>query len=116
SRRRHTRFSRDWSSDVCSSDLPPKYFAVMKHLNKVNRPLLIQVPILPKLNQTTFQKAIDNNLLIIDTRNKAEAAKGHIPNSLHIENSKTLSTWVGSLVDYQQQLVLITEEKDTEDL
>src|SRR5690606_39444454 len=24
SRRRHTRFSRDWSSDVCSSDLPKK--------------------------------------------------------------------------------------------
>src|SRR5690606_5232452 len=24
SRRRHTRFSRDWSSDVCSSDLPVK--------------------------------------------------------------------------------------------
>src|SRR5690606_40772540 len=23
SRRRHTRFSRDWSSDVCSSDLAP---------------------------------------------------------------------------------------------
>src|SRR5690606_41172923 len=23
SRRRHTRFSRDWSSDVCSSDLDP---------------------------------------------------------------------------------------------
>src|SRR5690606_40672727 len=37
SRRRHTRFSRDWSSDVCSSDLQgfnkrlhflPKYIAV----------------------------------------------------------------------------------------
>src|SRR5690606_40746829 len=25
SRRRHTRFSRDWSSDVCSSDLPPRF-------------------------------------------------------------------------------------------
>src|SRR5690606_39393115 len=25
SRRRHTRFSRDWSSDVCSSDLVTKY-------------------------------------------------------------------------------------------
>src|SRR5436309_10147944 len=24
SRRRHTRFSRDWSSDVCSSDLTPQ--------------------------------------------------------------------------------------------
>src|SRR5690606_41092221 len=27
SRRRHTRFSRDWSSDVCSSDL--SYFPVI---------------------------------------------------------------------------------------
>src|SRR5207302_5715475 len=24
-RRRHTRFSRDWSSDVCSSDLPDRW-------------------------------------------------------------------------------------------
>src|SRR3712207_6977568 len=24
SRRRHTRYWRDWSSDVCSSDLPPR--------------------------------------------------------------------------------------------
>src|SRR5690606_40559334 len=27
SRRRHTRFSRDWSSDVCSSDLTLAYLA-----------------------------------------------------------------------------------------
>src|SRR5690606_39347569 len=27
SRRRHTRFSRDWSSDVCSSDLLPAVLA-----------------------------------------------------------------------------------------
>src|SRR5690606_7736013 len=28
SRRRHTRFSRDWSSDVCSSDLDPQIITV----------------------------------------------------------------------------------------
>src|SRR5690606_41037844 len=28
SRRQHTRFSRDWSSDVCSSDLPLDAFTV----------------------------------------------------------------------------------------
>src|SRR5690606_25787775 len=28
SRRRHTRFSRDWSSDVCSSDLPATGMAI----------------------------------------------------------------------------------------
>lgn len=96
--------------------IPPKYFAVMKHLNKVKRPLLIQVPMHPKLNQTAFQTAIDNNLLIIDTRSKDEVAKRHVAGSLHIENGKLLSTWVGSLVDYQQQIVLITDESHTEDL
>src|SRR3712207_7872470 len=29
SRRRHTRYWRDWSSDVCSSDLRPDYSAVV---------------------------------------------------------------------------------------
>src|SRR5690606_3259590 len=32
SRRRHTRFSRDWSSDVCSSDL--RTFDVLGHLER----------------------------------------------------------------------------------
>src|SRR5436305_7801054 len=30
SRRRHTRCGRDWSSDVCSSDLEPATFAALK--------------------------------------------------------------------------------------
>ncbi|MBZ4190768.1 MULTISPECIES: MBL fold metallo-hydrolase [Bacteroidota] len=95
---------------------PPKYFAVMKQLNKAERPLLIQVPIYPKLDAKAFRQSIDDNLLIIDTRNKEVVAKGNIPNSLHIENGKSISTWLGSLADYQQQLVLITEESKTEDL
>src|SRR5690606_40880286 len=33
SRRRHTRFSRDWSSDVCSSDLP----SIIKDIERVIR-------------------------------------------------------------------------------
>lgn len=95
---------------------PPKYFAVMKQLNRVERPLLIQVPVHPTLNPNSLQKAIDNKLLTIDTRSKNEVAKGHIPGSLHIENGKSFSTWAGSLVDYQPQIVLITDESHTEDL
>src|SRR5690606_7666991 len=39
SRRRHTRFSRDWSSDVCSSDLLPviRRFTAARR-DKVSRP------------------------------------------------------------------------------
>src|SRR5207245_7310339 len=32
SRRRHTRCYRDWSSDVCSSDLPGRAFALLMGL------------------------------------------------------------------------------------
>src|SRR5207247_4864904 len=32
SRRRHTRYTRDWSSDVCSSDLNPKYSQILCHI------------------------------------------------------------------------------------
>src|SRR5690606_7407331 len=32
SRRRHTRFSRDWSSDVCSSDLRPNVVKAVKEV------------------------------------------------------------------------------------
>src|SRR5690606_39660155 len=37
SRRRHTRFSRDWSSDVCSSDLSlQKQFKLLSLILKFN--------------------------------------------------------------------------------
>src|SRR5690606_39696699 len=36
SRRRHTRFSRDWSSDVCSSDLHTTEFTTLFHLFAVS--------------------------------------------------------------------------------
>src|SRR5690606_39753614 len=35
SRRRHTRFSRDWSSDVCSSDLKGVPAEVTETLDKI---------------------------------------------------------------------------------
>src|SRR5690606_40555937 len=35
--RRHTRFSRDWSSDVCSSDLEKHYQVRGPELNNIER-------------------------------------------------------------------------------
>src|SRR5690606_40979655 len=37
SRRRHTRFSRDWSSDVCSSDLTIRQLLQKQDANLVTR-------------------------------------------------------------------------------
>src|SRR5690606_40363882 len=35
SRRRHTRFSRDWSSDVCSSDLSLAYIELRNAVDRI---------------------------------------------------------------------------------
>src|SRR5690606_40489844 len=40
SRRRHTRFSRDWSSDVCSSDLS-HYTTVLERYARPDNPLFV---------------------------------------------------------------------------
>lgn len=95
---------------------PPKYFAMMKHLNKVNRPLLIEVPKHPKLTKDEFLMAYEKGLTVIDTRDKTEFAKGFIPNSINIQGNNSFSTWAGWLLDYQQQFVLVANGDQMEDL
>lgn len=95
---------------------PPKYFAMMKHLNKVNRPLLIEVPKHPKLTKEQFLSAYHKELKIIDTRNKTDFAKGFIPGSLNIQGNNSFSTWAGWLLNYQEQFILVAEDDQMEDL
>ncbi|WP_255497907.1 MBL fold metallo-hydrolase [Flavobacterium sp. I3-2] len=95
---------------------PPKYFAVMKQWNKSVRPLLIEVPKIQNLSTVELENAIKNNVLVIDARKKEEVAKGFIPGSLHIEGGKSFATFVGSLVDYNNQIVLVGNEDQIENL
>lgn len=95
---------------------PPKYFAMMKKLNKVDRPLLTEVPKHPKLSTEEFLAAQSKGVTVIDTRNKTEFAKGFIPGSLNIQNNNTFSTWAGSLLNYEDPFILIAEEEEMEDL
>jgi hydroxyacylglutathione hydrolase len=95
---------------------PPKYFAMMKHLNKVDRPLLIEVPKHPKLTKEQFISAYEKGIKIIDTRNKVEFAKGFIPNSLNIQGNNSFSTWCGWMLNYQEQFILVAEDSQMEAL
>lgn len=95
---------------------PPKYFATMKYLNKVNRPLLVEVPKHPRLSREQFIAAYNQGIKVIDTRNKAEFAKGFIPGSLNIQGNNSFSTWCGWLLNYQEQFMLVAEASQMEDL
>lgn len=95
---------------------PPKYFAMMKHLNKVNRPLLVAVPKHPKLSKTQFLSAYEKGVKVIDTRNKSDFAEGFIPNSLNIQGNNSFSTWAGWLLNYEEQFILVADDQQMEDL
>ncbi|MDF0720766.1 MBL fold metallo-hydrolase [Kaistella sp. PBT33-4] len=95
---------------------PPKYFAMMKKLNKVDRPLLTEVPKHKELSSEELTAAMQKGITVVDTRNKADFAEGFLPGSLNIQNNNSLSTWAGWLLDYEKPFILIAEEGDMEEL
>lgn len=95
---------------------PPAYFAMMKRLNKVNRPLLVEVPQHAPLTKEQFVTAYKKGIKVIDTRNKVEFAKGFIPGSLNIQGNNSFATWMGWFLNYEEQFILITNSTQIEDL
>ncbi len=95
---------------------PPKYFAMMKKLNKVERPLLTEVPKLRKLTKEGFKAAINKGTKVIDTRLKTEFAQGFIPGSINIQGNNAFATWMGWFLTYDEPFILIAEESKHDDL
>ncbi len=95
---------------------PPKYFAMMKKLNKVDRPLLTSVPDVPNLSDEALRKAQSDGIKIIDTRDKKEFAKGFIPNSLNLQNNSALSNWAGWMINYEEDFIVVVPEDELEEV
>lgn len=94
----------------------PKYFAMMKRLNKVDRPLLVEVPQHAKLTKEQFLSAYNKGIKVIDAREKEDFAAGHIPGSINIIGNNSFSTWAGWILNYQEQIILVGSDDQIEDL
>ena len=95
---------------------PPRYFAMMKKLNKVDRPLLTEVPKLKKLSGKELKAAMSKGIKVIDTRLKQEFAAGFIPNTINIQGNNSFATWMGWFLTYEEPFILIAEESKHDDL
>jgi hydroxyacylglutathione hydrolase len=91
------------------SDQPeaPKYFAVMKRVNKEG-PQLIGDATLPAL--TSVDKLTDRieNAVVIDIASAEQFARGHVPHTINIPASM-LAGWAGWLIDYTQPVYLVAD-------
>lgn len=95
---------------------PPRYFAMMKKLNKADRPLLTAVPKLRKLNNHEMLEAMNQGVKLIDTRNKDQYAKGFIPGSINIQGNNSFATWAGWFLNYEEPFMLVADEGQLDDL
>ena len=95
---------------------PPKYFAMMKKLNKVYRPLLTEVPKLRALSADELKANLAKGLKLIDAREKTEFAKGFIPGSINIQGNNSFGTWAGWFLKYDEPFMLLADESQLDDL
>src|SRR5256886_7711669 len=99
SRRRHTRFDCDWSSDVCSSDL-----CVVWTLTTHGKTEKAYATLRPDYIVDDVVKASETGALGAGT--SSPEVRGNIPPTVHIEEVKARSVKVG------EELTLVSEVKD----
>src|SRR5207249_6849720 len=106
SRRRHTRSKRDWSSDVCSSDLDEKCFAFSIELvcpdrfaREIEEKPMLTDPIADMLSRIrNANRALHDHVEMPNSRIKEEIARllkeeGYI-RDYHVENGGSYKTLV----------------------
>ncbi|MYL35274.1 MBL fold metallo-hydrolase [Pontibacillus yanchengensis] len=97
---------------------PPKYFAVMKKVNKEGPALISELPNPSKIEPSVeeLQANLNEGMQMIDTRPAEQFAEGHVPGTINIPNNKSFANWAGWLVDYNKPVYLITEENSLDNL
>jgi len=89
---------------------PPKYFSMMKMLNKSDRSILKSITYPKKLSHKQFEVAAAKGYRIIDVRNKLQFAAGYYPGSINIQDNNSFTTWAGWVLDYSEPFILIAND------
>lgn len=88
----------------------PKYFAVMKRVNKEGPEILGENPLPPNLDVNDYALTARENP-VIDCRSASDFSAGFAENSINIP-LKYLAAWAGWLVDYERPLYLVCASRD----
>lgn len=85
----------------------PRYFAVMKRVNKEG-PSLLQQEKLPQLSISSLLGRLRAGAQVVDTRGVESFAAGHLPGTINIP-ADMIASWAGWLLDYDHPYYLIVE-------
>ncbi|MBS1772723.1 MAG: MBL fold metallo-hydrolase [Bacteroidetes bacterium] len=90
---------------------PPAYFPINARINKEGYDSLDDVmnKALQPLSIKDFKQKVKDGAWILDTRNSNTFTEGFVPDSLSIGLDGRFAEWAGSLLPFDQPLVLVTE-------
>ena len=94
---------------------PPKYFAMMKKLNKEGPAVLGGFKTPPRLAGERLLGLLESGEQVVDMRPVAIAMNKPIPGTTNIQMGKSFTNWAGWLLKYDRPIYLISEsEADVE--
>jgi glyoxylase-like metal-dependent hydrolase (beta-lactamase superfamily II)/rhodanese-related sulfurtransferase len=90
---------------------PPAYFPINARINKEGYTSLDEVMNTASraLSIADFKQKVEDGAWILDTRNATVFTEGFIPDSISIGLEGRFAEWAGSLLPFDQPLVLVTE-------
>jgi hydroxyacylglutathione hydrolase len=96
---------------------PPQYFFEDARINKMGYDSIEDVikKNTKPLSLQDFKEAINAGAVVLDTRKADDFEKGFIPGSTNIGLNGQFAVWVGTLIDIEARLVLITEQGKEEE-
>lgn len=89
----------------------PVYFSINAKINQEGyEPLeTIKKNGLNPLNINEFKLALEEEVILLDTRHGAHFIEGYVPGSIFIGLEGRFAEWAGSLLSFEQPLLLVTE-------
>jgi len=92
-------------------EAPPDYFPINARINKEgydNIDELVAKGITP-VPVKEFKNLIDKGVIVLDTRKTESFTQGFIPGSINIGLEGRFAEWAGSLLPFDQTIILVTE-------
>jgi hydroxyacylglutathione hydrolase len=90
---------------------PPQYFYEDARINKMGYDPIEEVirENQKPLTAAEFKNAVSAGAIILDTRQADHFEKGYVPGSVNIGLNGQFAVWVGTLIDINKNLVLVTD-------
>lgn len=86
---------------------PPRYFAMMKKVNKEGPALLQRLALPDLLAFDRLEQLLAGEVPVVDTRSAAAFAASHIPGTINIPHDYSFANWAGWLLTYDSPFYLI---------